>query len=411
MLDQEEMPHHNIDLTVGQLLQLELDKRKMSQEEFAQAIKSARQTVSMAINGRQSISKGLSKKLGTFFDHPEYYWYNLDSKRAATTLAKNSALQGWSVMVDSEIEAALASEEFVLTNFDPDRLRQASYDFTCSEEAFDLDTGKAVIMDEDGFTIKGGQSINMSTRETIWLKNVFLGYVGTSAELARFGLIVNTGHQSDPGFDGPLQFSIHNPLSKEITIPKDAAAISITFHRLSQKPTRHFSQKRYSQADTQAAQIEREVKDRVGDLLCPFVADIADISQEADRFVAVIAGLSETLVHEATYEKAIKHLSKYLAGLIYNGWGSEVLSTPPHFEYRQKLEKIILRREQIIALYEALGVDFHDDNNEVVADWLDGPRDALLCSAEGRKPLGSILDGIEVSKMMSALASELQNTR
>jgi len=88
MLDEQGAETHKIQLHAGQILQLELDKRKMSQGDLAQELGVARQTINLVVKGHQKVSRNLSKKLGVFFDYPEDHWYDLDRRRRRLTLVR-----------------------------------------------------------------------------------------------------------------------------------------------------------------------------------------------------------------------------------------------------------------------------------------------------------------------------------
>jgi len=397
--------HHGIDLQTGQLLQLELDKRKISQGQLAEALNVSRQTVSAVINGHQRISKSLSKKLGVYFGNQEEYWRDLDRKQEAVALASQMAPATSSIMIDAEIEEALEAENLILDGYGPDRLRQASYDFIFDEHAFDLTTGLAVAVGADGITVQAGQTINMRTKERIHLKDSFVGCIGTTSELARFGLIVNTGHQSDPGFDGYLQFSVYKPTGKAIPIRRDAAIISITLHRLSRKPSRGFTQKQHSQDDTRQAQIAREEREHLTKALRSFVEKIVDVKEKDSSFNVGIKDLPLSFVTEPDRNSAIDNVARYLSGLIYRGWRQKSNSTDQQAQARAQLEGLALDREAILEFYRTLDAKVHELDDEISADWLEGRSPALLCSPGGCRQLPQLLDGLNFDAMLSTLIS------
>ena len=137
-----------------------------------------------------------------------------------------------SILVDSEIKAAMKSKEIEIANFSPDELQPASYDMRLGDRAI---VSKAVSLSQfkesaseteeldvkakGRLVIPAGAFVLFTTLEKISLSSRYAGHIGMRSYYSRKGLNVLSGLQIDPGFSGGLVLGAVNLSPRSIEIP------------------------------------------------------------------------------------------------------------------------------------------------------------------------------------------------
>ncbi|MFZ0914411.1 MAG: dCTP deaminase [Candidatus Korobacteraceae bacterium] len=165
------------------------------------------------------------------------------------------------MMSDTQIQAALSASEISIEPFDPDKLEPASYDSRVGVWAFSSSSKEKLNLSEKGvLIIEPGEFAVLETREKLTLNNQTAGQLGLRSEYAQRGLLMLSGPQIDPGFDGILTVRVVNLAPKPIALPFEAPFLTIQFFRLSRPVTKPYSGPRQHQTGISARDIQELVE-------------------------------------------------------------------------------------------------------------------------------------------------------
>jgi len=161
------------------------------------------------------------------------------------------------MMNDSEIRAAQQAKEIVLEPFDPKQIQPASYDARVGAEAFSSTVKEKLDLSKTGLlVIEPGEFAMVLTREHFHLDKQHAGMLGLRSEYAKQGLLMLSGPQIDPTFDGVLKVRLVNLAPKPIALTYEAPFLTIQFFRLSSPVNKDFcgpsqGQEKITSADIQ----------------------------------------------------------------------------------------------------------------------------------------------------------------
>jgi len=137
------------------------------------------------------------------------------------------------ILVDEEIKKALHSGEFEISDFSEQCLQPASYDLRIGEEGFTLLVGKVIpIQNEGALEIQPGDFALVMTHEKLRLPTNMVGHFGLRSLYARMGLLLTSGPQVDPGFEGKLIVGLVNFSSQSAILKYLEPFCSLELHRL-----------------------------------------------------------------------------------------------------------------------------------------------------------------------------------
>jgi dCTP deaminase len=151
------------------------------------------------------------------------------------------------LLTDAEIKEALKKDGLEIDPFDDESLQAASYDMKLGKKAIitrtvSLEELKGKVQREDvkeinvdkeeSITIPGGAFALVSTLERIKLPTNFAGHIGMRTYFTRKGLVVLSGLQIDPGWDGILVLGLANISPRSLTIDYKDHLCTIEIHRL-----------------------------------------------------------------------------------------------------------------------------------------------------------------------------------
>lgn len=160
-------------------------------------------------------------------------------------------------MNDSEIRAAVQAKEIVLEPFDPQQVQPASYDARVGVEAFSSTVKEKLDLNKTGLlVIEPGEFAMVLTRERFRLDKQHAGLLGLRSEFARQGLLMLSGPQIDPTFDGMLKVRLVNLAPKPIALTYEAPFLTVEFFRLSSPVNKEYcgpsqGQERITSGDVQ----------------------------------------------------------------------------------------------------------------------------------------------------------------
>jgi deoxycytidine triphosphate deaminase/addiction module HigA family antidote len=261
------------ELTPGDHLRAEIERLGLDQVAVSAATGVSRQSINNIVNGRQPISRAMAAKLGRLTGHTSDYWLRAAFPRAATNGARAKTTKaaatsarplGVGVLVNHQIVRAVKDGIIGIDPFDEANVQMASIDLTLDDFVITGDGDKVDVSDQ-GFVLKGGRVVNVSTKEWVELPQDYIGRVGAMASLASLGIITSHGFQIDPGFKGNLHFCIFNAGLKDFELRGGASIISVEIMPLSATPAYDESAARHL--------IEARDRDRIASI---FRNDVCD---------------------------------------------------------------------------------------------------------------------------------------
>jgi deoxycytidine triphosphate deaminase/addiction module HigA family antidote len=261
------------ELAPGDHLRAEIERLGLDQVAVSAATGVSRQSINNIVNGRQPISRAMAAKLGRLTGHTSDYWLRAAFPRATINGARSKATKaaatparplGVGVLVNHQIVRAVKDGIIGIDPFDEANVQMASIDLTLDDFVITGDGDKVDVSDQ-GFVLKGGRVVNVSTKEWVELPQDYIGRVGAMASLASLGIIISHGFQIDPGFKGNLHFCIFNAGLKDFELRGGASIISVEIMPLSATPAYDESAARHL--------IEARDRDRIASI---FRNDVCD---------------------------------------------------------------------------------------------------------------------------------------
>jgi deoxycytidine triphosphate deaminase/addiction module HigA family antidote len=211
----------------GAHLRAELRRLGLDQVAVSKATGVSRQSVNNIINGRQPISRAMAGKLGRLTGHSSDYW--LGEWFGENGAPVRNAVAG--VLVNHQIARAVSDGVIAIEPFIMAHLRAASLDLTLGNQALSAG-GKIDLSRKQGFTLRSGGTLSVTTAERIELPLDYLGRVGGLAQQATAGLVLAAPLQVAPGFKGLLSFALFNAGPRTITLRAGEPVATLEFVRL-----------------------------------------------------------------------------------------------------------------------------------------------------------------------------------
>lgn len=154
------------------------------------------------------------------------------------------------LLTDIEIREAMKSQEIQIDPFEEKCLNGSSYDLRIGKKGI---CSKAVTLSElkgkvqrevikeiniekeESISIPGGSFALVNTLERIKFSGIYVGHIGMRSYYARKGLILLSGLQIDPGWDGHLVLGLANLSPRSITLEFKDELCTIEIHHLNQE--------------------------------------------------------------------------------------------------------------------------------------------------------------------------------
>lgn len=140
------------------------------------------------------------------------------------------------LMRDTEISAAVNGGQIGIIPFEPGKLQGASYDLSLGGEALVSHSDEKIVLEPKSSVLlhlEPGAFALVLTKELLKFPMDVAGVIGMRSSLAGKGLILLSGMQIDPGFEGHLRFGLYNASPRRITLDYDYELCMIEFHKLS----------------------------------------------------------------------------------------------------------------------------------------------------------------------------------
>jgi dCTP deaminase len=161
------------------------------------------------------------------------------------------------MMTDDEIRTAVTMGEMEIDPLDEDSIQPASYDLRVGREAFISGATEKIAVDQRGLVIVDpGEFAVIVTRERIRCGPQIAAQLGLASPYARHGLMLLSGPQVDPGFDGVLVVRVTNLSPRRVTLPYEAPFLTAQFFKLNQPVGAPYVGSRQGQTGLQAKDVE-----------------------------------------------------------------------------------------------------------------------------------------------------------
>ena len=138
------------------------------------------------------------------------------------------------LITDGEIKESMAAAGGMrIRNFAEASLQPASYDMRVGSKVLVSQNETEVDLASKGsVTLAPGVFALVTTHESIELPDDIAGHIGVKSYYTRKGMVMLTGLQIDPGFDGVLVVGLYNASPRGLTLEYLAPFCTVEFHKL-----------------------------------------------------------------------------------------------------------------------------------------------------------------------------------
>ncbi len=161
------------------------------------------------------------------------------------------------MLTDKEIREAMDRGDLGIDPFLADCLESASYDCRVGKEAFVSGTDEKIDVTNKGLVIiDPGEFAVIATFERIHCGPQVAAQLGLCSQYARQGLILLSGPQVDPGFNGVLVVRVTNLSPRRVTLAYEAPFLTIQFFMLNHPVSKPYAGSRQGQTGLGASDVE-----------------------------------------------------------------------------------------------------------------------------------------------------------
>lgn len=195
------------------------------------------------------------------------------------------------MMSDAEIRAAIGEGLLAIEPMDERSLEPASYDMRIGDEAYLSDSAAKVDLAARGLVaIEPGESAVVATRERIRCGPQVAAQIGLASLYARQGLVLLSGPQVDPGFDGVLVVRLANTAPRRVSLAYEAPFLTVQFFKLSRPVDRPYRGERQGQKGITPRDIE-DLHNPTGPTLGGIWRALTQLTKEVGGVKEDVAGL------------------------------------------------------------------------------------------------------------------------
>lgn len=220
------------ELTPGQHLRAEFGRLGLDQVTVSKATGVSRQSINNIVNDRQPISRAMAGKLARLTGHTSDYWLRATFSHASGDASSKrrrivpARVANTGVLVNHQIARAVKDGIIGIDPFDEAQVQLASIDLTLADVVLTADGGKVDIGGQ-AFTLRGGRTVTVSTRERVELPPDYIGRVGATPGLASRGIVTSHGLHLDPGFNGHLRLCLFNASGRNFELRSGMPIVSV----------------------------------------------------------------------------------------------------------------------------------------------------------------------------------------
>ncbi len=206
---------------------------------------------------------------GAHVDAGEHRVDDADAVHAAMIRARALAVSWWSrssthpigsvgaMLAGAEIRTAIAEGLMEIEPLEASCLGLARYDMRVGHEAYVSGSdGKIDVANKGLVVIDPGEFAVIVTRERVRCGPQIAGQLGLSSAYARQGLMLLSGPQIDPGFEGRLIVRVTNLAPRRVTLGYEGAFLTTQYLKLAAPVERPYQGSRQGQTGLSAKDIE-----------------------------------------------------------------------------------------------------------------------------------------------------------
>lgn len=161
------------------------------------------------------------------------------------------------MLTDTEIREAVSTGDLEVDPLDEKYLESASYDCRIGKEAFVSGTDEKIDVSNKGLVIiDPGEFAVIATLERVHCGPQMAAQLGLCSQYARTGLILLSGPQIDPGFNGVLVVRVTNLAPRRVTLAFEAPFLTIQFFKLNHPVSRPYAGSRQGQTGLGSSDFE-----------------------------------------------------------------------------------------------------------------------------------------------------------
>lgn len=143
------------------------------------------------------------------------------------------------MLTDRGIREALGSGDLDIDPFEAKSLQPASYDLRVGRSAFSSSASSKIDVASRGLVVvEPGEFVVVETLERVGCSASVAAQLGLASEYARQGVLLLSGPQVDPGFDGILVVRLMNLSPSRVGLPYGAPFLTAQFFKLA-APVEH----------------------------------------------------------------------------------------------------------------------------------------------------------------------------
>jgi dCTP deaminase len=193
------------------------------------------------------------------------------------------------LMTDGEIRAAMQSGKLGIENFSETNLEAASYDMRFGDRLLISSNDIEIdLSQKTSARLKPGEFALVTTFENIRLAHDIAGHIGVKSYYTRKGIVVLSGLQIDPGFEGVLVIGMYNASPRSLTLEYLAPFCTVEFHQLAKPAQMPF----VSGAEQKEGKIPRVDK---GYLRTLETESLSELAQSIRQMTQNVASLSQSV--------------------------------------------------------------------------------------------------------------------
>lgn len=196
------------------------------------------------------------------------------------------------MLTDSQIREAIAEGLLEIDPLHEPSLEPASYDLRVGAEAFVSGSDAKIDVANRGLVlIDPGEFAVVATRERIRCGPQIAGQIGLSSQYARQGLVLLSGPQIDPGFDGVLVVRLTNLAPQRITLAFEASFLTVQFFKLGSPVRQPYAGSRQGQTGLGARDVE-ELSNPDSPTLGGMVSSLTNLARDVSELKTTVTTLS-----------------------------------------------------------------------------------------------------------------------
>lgn len=215
------------------------------------------------------------------------------------------------MLTAAEIRGAIGAGDLEIDPLAESCLESASYDCRVGNEAFVSGTAEKIDVSNKGLVIiDPGEFAVIATLERIHCGPRIAAQRGLCSQYARKGLILLSGPQVDPGFDGVLVVRVTNLAPRRITLAHEAPFLTVQFFKLSHPVARPYAGSRQGQTGLGTTDVE--------ELSHPDSPTLGGMVKSLSALASDVGGLNTSV---ARLEGSVSRLSWVIPLLVAFGIG------------------------------------------------------------------------------------------